>query len=102
MNPVRQDRAKEEWIRRYEDLRRGVVEAYTPTQSRWGLTLFIRQGLAAWMHAWPREPAIHENGKARRLGSDFIDFPERFPSWETQIILVLADMILNRPREVLT
>ena len=102
MNPAPQDWAKEGWTCRYEDLRRGVVEEYAPVRSSWGLTLFLRQGLVAWMHAWPREPTAPENSDTPRLVSGSIDFPERCPSLQTQIALVWADIILNRPREVMT
>ena len=102
MNLARQDGAKEGWTCRYEDLRRGAVKGYTCLHSSWGLALFIRQGLVAWMHAWPREHTAHENGHADRLVRSTVDFPERSPSLGTQIALVLADIILNRPREVMT
>ena len=102
MTLAQQDGAKEGWTCRYEDLRRGVVQGYAPARSSWGLTLFIRQGLVAWMHAWPRDHTAHENGDRHHPGDSAIDFPERSLSLPTQITLVLADIILNRLPEVMT
>lgn len=79
------------------------MEEYAPVQSSWGLTLFFRQGLVAWMHAWPREHSLtHESSDTHRPVDDSIDLSERSPSLKTQIALVLADMVLNRPWEVMT
>jgi hypothetical protein len=79
-----------------------MIEECVPAQSSWGLTLFLRQGLAAWMHAWPKTPAACETRDTHRLSGSPAALPERSPLWESQIILVLADMILKRPREVTT
>jgi hypothetical protein len=102
MTPALQDGAKEGWTGRYEDLRRGVVEEYAPVRSHWGLTLFLRQGLVAWMRAWPREPTAPKKSAPPPLGGSPIAFSQRCPLWQTQIALVWADMIVNRPREVRT
>jgi hypothetical protein len=80
MNPAQPDWAKEGWACRYEDLRQGAVEGYTPVRSSWGVTLFLRQGLVAWMHAWPREHTAHENSDGPRLAGSTIGFLERSPS----------------------
>lgn len=102
MNLARRDGAKEEWTCRYEGLRKGAAEGYAFLQNSWGLTLFIRQGLVAWMHAWPREHTAHKNGYADRLVSSTVDFAGPTPSLGAQITFLLADIILNRPREIMT
>ena len=101
MTPAPQDRTEERWTCRYEDLRRGVVEEFALVRSKWGLTLFLRQGLVAWMRAWPIEPATPKKSDPHQFGDSLIDFSQRSPSLQTQIALVWADMILNRPREVM-
>jgi len=40
---------------RYEDLRRTARDEAGSANSSWGLALFLRRGLSAWMHAWPQE-----------------------------------------------
>jgi hypothetical protein len=102
MNPAPPDGATEGWACRYEDLRRGAVEGYALVRSSWGLTLFLRQGLVAWMHAWPRERTTHENSAGPCFAGSTACLWERSPSLGTQIALVLADMILHRPWEVMT
>ena len=102
INSDQQEWSEDGWTCRYEDLRRGMIEEYAPAQSSWGLTLFLRQGLVAWMHAWPQTPAPCQNPDAHRLSGSPAALPERSLLWESQIILVLADMILKRPREVAT
>jgi hypothetical protein len=86
---------------RYEDLRRGAVEESELVRNQWGLTLFLRQGLVAWMHAWPRDPTTTKKSNTHQFVGCPIDFSERCPSLQTQIALVWADMILNRSREVM-
>lgn len=102
INSGQQDWSEDGWTCRYEDLRRAMIEEGTPAQSSWGLTLFLCQGLVAWMHAWPKTPAACENRDPHRLSGSPVALPERPPLWESQIILVLADMILKRSREVTT
>jgi hypothetical protein len=41
------------WTTRYEDLRRTAVRGTGFADGSWGLALFMRRGLAAWMDAWP-------------------------------------------------
>lgn len=77
------------------------MEKYALAQNNWGLTLFLRQGLAAWMHAWPRETAAPEKSAPRQYVNSPVVFSEREPSLQTQIALLWADIILNRPREIM-
>ncbi len=64
----------------------------------WGLALFMRQGMAAWMHAWPQQTG------------DDPPVPKRAPSVVTpsalstsvsgQLVTVLANMVLTARQEV--
>ena len=84
-----------DWARRYEQLR-GLAVGGTPSAGRrWGLALVMRQGLVAWMRAWPRRT---EAPSAR----------ERFPCPDVvtmvtdagQLVAVLAGMIFNARQEI--
>jgi hypothetical protein len=86
------------WTTRYEDLRRHVLDGCA-ANSHWGVALFIRQGLAAWMEAWPKctvpappnEPLI----------SQHIADPPSLPSdLRSQITSVLVNMVLGGQQEV--
>lgn len=55
---------------RYEELRRRVMEEAGRLPRGPEVTVFVRQGLAAWMQAWPEEascpiplPATHESAR---------------------------------------
>jgi len=72
----------------------------------WGLTLFVRRGLVAWMRAWPEEPPrgldrpadTSEAGSASEHGQP----PARatFPSHLYRpVAALLADMILQARQE---
>ncbi len=82
---------------RYEDLRRTALEGAWST--RWGLTLFLRQGLSAWMHAWPQEvgtdPPVPQPALPR------VSRPAVSTSSCPQLVTVLANMILTARQEVL-
>lgn len=71
-------------------------------RNSWGFTLFLRQGLVAWMHAWPQEQTTPAPRAADRLEHRAIDLPEPSLSLGTQMVLVVADIILHRPRGVRT
>lgn len=78
------------------------MQGYTPVQSSWGVTLFLRQGLVAWMHAWPKEQAPFERRAPDRPVRGGIELREPSLSLGTQLISVLADILLHRPQEVRT
>jgi hypothetical protein len=102
MNRGQPEEAKEGWTYRYEDLRRGALQGYAPVRNSWGVALFLRQGLVAWMHAWPKEQASSKKCEVDRPVHHAIDRPEPSPSLGTQFISVLADILLHRPQEVRT
>jgi hypothetical protein len=81
------------WTTRYEDLRREVLSGCS-SGGYWGLALLMRQGLAAWMRAWPpcADPA--------RLGGHSLplpvtDYPSLPSNLRAQITTVLVNMVLG-------
>ena len=64
----------------------------------WGLALFMRQGLAAWMHAWPRktgdDPPVH-----KRI-SPTVTSSALPTSLSGQLVTVLANMVFTARQEV--
>jgi len=89
-----------QWTARYEQLRQQAVEQREGGGGRgWGLTLFLRRGLAAWMRAWPqtssatppREQATPEEPEQRiRLSTELRD----------EVVSVWVDMVLHKQQEV--
>jgi hypothetical protein len=66
--------------------------------AHWGLALFIRQGLVAWMHAWPKDaaptPPPEPGGPPSIAGA--LSLPSNLRS---QITSVLVNMILGSLQE---
>jgi hypothetical protein len=62
-----------------------------------GLALFMRQGLAAWMHAWPRQvgddPPVHKHTSAT-VTSSVLPL-----SLSGQLVTVLANMVFTARQE---
>lgn len=87
-----------DWQGRYEDLRRLAV-AEPPALRCPGLGVFLRQGLAAWVYAWPAHDTP-EPEPARRTAVDraATALP---PHLRGPLIGLLADMILQQRPEVL-
>ncbi len=83
---------------RYEALRRTVTSEIWSTSGSWGLTLFLRQGLSAWMHAWPQQVGTNPSAVQPALPSA----PSRTvsSSLSMQLVTVLANMILTVRQEV--
>ena len=87
-----------QWTARYEQLRQQALEQGCGGRG-WGLTLFLRRGLVAWMSAWPpasspnppREQATPEEPEQRmRLSTELRD----------EVVSVWVDMVLHRQQEV--
>jgi hypothetical protein len=91
--------AHEEWTTRYEDLRRGVLDGGASGSGRWGYTLFARQGLVAWMRAWPKRDAARDPGghQTQRASSDRPSLPSNLSE---QITMVVVNMILGSRQEI--
>jgi hypothetical protein len=94
-------------VRRYEDLRRQSLEE-DPMGGGWGLTLFLRRGLVAWMHAWPPGSPRGSDRSEAHAGGELVpaenDPPvrESFPSHlRRPVAALLADMILETRQEFL-
>lgn len=78
------------------------MQGYAPARDSWGLTLFLRQGLVAWMHAWPKEQVPFEKYALDRPVHGGVNPLESSLSLGTQLVSVLADILLHRPQEVRT
>ena len=89
----------EEWTTRYEDLRREALDGWASGGGRWGYALFVRQGLVAWMRAWPRRsvPERPDEHQTQPAGSDRPSLPSNLCQ---QITTVLVNMILGSRQEV--
>jgi hypothetical protein len=87
----------EVWSARYEQLRAGWL-AHKLT---WGQALFIRQGMAAWMRAWPAEelPPLPDS---KLGGSDCLPAAAIGGELQRQLARELAQLILHRPQEVMS
>lgn len=86
------------WTARYEDLRREALSGCS-SGGYWGLTLFMRQGLAAWMRAWP---PCTETGRLSKppLQQPIINLPSLPSNLRAQITTVLVNMVLGVQQEV--
>ena len=65
----------------------------------WGLTLFTRQGMAAWMHAWPRQVGDdppHPNSKPPLPSVPSTALPATLSG---QLVTVLANMVFTARQE---
>lgn len=87
-----------QWTVRYEQLRGQALEQGCGERG-WGLTLFLRRGLAAWMRAWPqtsspkrpREPATREEPQEKmHLSTELRD----------EVVSVWVNMVLHKQEEV--
>jgi hypothetical protein len=82
------------WPDRYEAVRRQALDG--DTGAGWGLALVERQGLVAWMRAWPPDTSpsplpvlAQESDRSCSLPSDLCG----------QIASVMADMILSHRQQ---
>ena len=81
------------WTRRYEQLREQVLagESLMVTE-RWGLTLLIRQGVAAWMRAW-HDPLCRP--AAATLAAEALPTMNLRESWQQEATRLLVNMTLS-------
>ena len=91
--------SREAWSARYEQLRAG----WFSHDIGWGQTLFIRQGMVAWMKAWstttpsPSEAQADEAGPQQASSNAVVICGER----QRELTWALANLILHRQQEVL-
>jgi hypothetical protein len=60
--------------------------------------MFMRQGLAAWMHAWPRQTG--DDPPARKPTSPAVTSSALPSSLSGQLVRVLANMVFTARQEV--
>ena len=84
---------------RYEDLRRTAVSGAWSASGAWGLALFMRQGLAAWMQAWPRQD--DDDSPARKHTPSTVASSALPASVSGQLVTVLTNMVFTATQEVL-
>jgi hypothetical protein len=63
------------------------------------LTLFLRQGLSAWLRAWPQQ--VGTDPTAAKSAWSGVSSPTVSSSLSMQLVTVLANMILTAGQEVL-
>lgn len=88
----------EQWTARYEQLRQQALEQGERGPG-WGLALFLRRGLVAWMRAWPPR----SSAQPRREGAAREEPEERIRAsteLRQEVVLVLVDMLLHKQEEV--
>lgn len=81
------------WTARYEDLRSWALAQGGEGEGGWGMALLQRQGVVAWMHAWPSVAAPSENNYPAPT------MPATRPpssSLPEALVLVVINMILTR------
>jgi hypothetical protein len=71
----------------------------SPAGGAWGLSLLMRQGLAAWMHAWPQQSG--HDPPVSRPSLPSIASSALSPSLSGQLVTVLANMVFTAQQEVL-
>jgi len=97
-NVVNRNTSCNEWVSRYEELRRAVLSGHRSNNNSWGMALFIRHGLVGWMRAWPKcdGPAKLKSHRPSMIVGPQASVPS---SLREQITILLANMILNGRKE---
>ena len=83
------------WTRRYEQLREQVLAGESLIVTEWGLTLLIRQGVAAWMRAW-HDPLCRP--AAATLSAEALPTMNLRESWQQEATRLLVNMALSHLR----
>jgi hypothetical protein len=91
-----QGTSSEAWSARYEQLRTNWFHQ----EIGWGQSLFIRQGMAAWMKAWHAEASSAT--RAESVACESVSSPAVGMSGglQRQLTRELANLILHRRQEV--
>lgn len=87
---------RETWSVRYEQLRTDWLRQ----EIGWGLSLFVRQGMAAWMKAWPAEASPTGTAETVASASDRSPPVVMTGGFQSQLTRELANLILHRQQEV--
>jgi hypothetical protein len=84
---------------RYEELREQALSSSVDQRATWGLTLFLRRGLVAWMQAWPEtsSPEPRSEEPARQQPEVAMHFSAQL---RDQVVSVLVNMFLHKQEEV--
>jgi hypothetical protein len=89
--------SREIWSARYEQLRAGwFVHELT-----WGQGLFVRQGMAAWMKAWPAAEPSESATRPDSPESDSSQLVAMGGELQRQLARELANLILHHRQQVL-
>jgi hypothetical protein len=86
--------SRDNWTGRYEELRRRVIDEAGRLPRGPGVAIFVRQGLMAWMQAWPEEAG-------RSISTPSTQEPARLPvGLYEDVTQLLVDMIFHHRQEV--
>jgi hypothetical protein len=81
------------WTRRYEQLREQVLAGDNLIGTdRWGLTVLVREGMAAWMRAWHEPLCCSVAAAAPEVEALPISLRE---SWQQEATRLLVNMALS-------
>jgi hypothetical protein len=84
----------QEWVARYEQLRRDALNRGSEVSSGIGLAVLLRQGLRAWMRACGSVLPLSVNQVAQPAPVSSLPFDVR-----TQTVLILAGMLVGNRSE---
>lgn len=88
---------REAWTAGYEQLRADWLRQ----EIGWGLSLFVRQGMAAWMQVWPAAALPTVLTTETVAAEDDLSSPVVMPhGLQSQLTHELANLILHRQQEV--
>jgi hypothetical protein len=91
-----QGTSPEAWCARYEQLRSDWLNQ----EIGWGQSLFMRQGMTAWMKAWPAETSSVTRAESIACKSVTLPAVVMSGGLQRQLTRELANLILHRQQEV--
>ena len=87
-----------QWTVRYEQLRQQALDQ-GGGRPGWGLTLFLRRGLVAWMRAWAQTPSLEPRSEQVKR-----EEPEEKVHLSAElhddVVSVWVNMVLHKQEEV--
>jgi len=93
---INQITTREAWAAGYEQLRADWLRQ----EIGWGLSLLVRQGMAAWMKMWSTQASPPETVESAATEFDSLSPPVAPQGLQSQLTRELANMILHRQQEV--